>query len=282
MNIVGIGKAGVAIANEFEKYPQYKAFYVDIENDKKYKNFIKVEEQQSHEEYEDKYKKLNTKNIKGETTVILCGAGKVTGIALRFLEQLKKQKTSVLYVKSDPSTMSEKEKLRSKVTFGILQQYARSGLLDKLYVVSNLMVESVLESVSIPTYWADINKIISSTFHMLNVFSNTEPLLTTLSDPGQTSRICTLGVVGYNTFNEKLFYDLQKTRLKKYFFGICQDTLNEEKDLLQKIRSYVKEKSDMEEKCTACFSIYTTEYEKNYVYTAHYASMIQEENLIDN
>ena len=144
------------------------------------------------------------------------------------------------------------------------------------------MVESVMESVSIPNYWKDINYIISSTFHMLNVFSNTEPVLTTDSVPGETSRICTLGVIGYETLNEKLFYDLQKTRLKKYFFGISENTLNEEKDLLQKIRAYVKEKSDAEERCTTCFSIYTTEYEKNYVYTVHYASMIQEEKLIDN
>ena len=38
MNIVGIGKAGTAIAAEFEKYPQYKTFYIDTENKKKLDN----------------------------------------------------------------------------------------------------------------------------------------------------------------------------------------------------------------------------------------------------
>ena len=102
MNIVGIGKAGTAIAAEFEKYPQYKTFYIDTENKKKYKNFIKIQEQKSHEDYEKKYKNLNTKNIKGETTVVLCGSGKIAGITLRFLEQINKHKVSVLYIKRGP------------------------------------------------------------------------------------------------------------------------------------------------------------------------------------
>ena len=93
----------------------------------------------------------------------------------------------------------------------------------------------------------------------------------------EINKIATLGVVSYKSLDEKIFYDLQKPRLKKYFFGISEKTLNEEKDLLQKIRSYVKDKS--EEKCSACFAIYSTNYEQDYVYVAQYASLIQEQNL---
>ena len=53
--------------------------------------------------------------------------------------------------------------------------------------------------------------------------------------------------------------------------------MQNEKDLLHKIREFVKEKTDEDTHCS--FSIYSTGYEHNYVYSIHYASMIQEENI---
>ena len=279
MNILGVGQAGCKIAKQFNNFPQYNTFFVDVKNENNYNNFFKIEEQSTHEEYEENYKNLDLKNVKGDTTIILAGTGKIIGILLRLLEQLKERNLKVLYIKPDLSTRGEKDALREHLVFGILQQYARSNLLSQLYVVSNTDVEDVLEKIFIPTYWEDINKAIASTYHMLNVFENTEPLLNTFSDAGPTFKIASLGVVNYTTLNEKLFYNLQKPRLKKYFFGVSDKTLNEEKDLLKKIRVYIKGKSEMEEKCTVCFGIFPTSYEQDYAYTVQYASFIQEEKI---
>ena len=276
MNIVGLGNAGCKIAKDFEIYPQYNTFFIDTKNDG-YENFFKIEEQSEHEDYETKYKPLDLQKIVDETTLITAGSGKITGLLLRLLEQFKDHKLTVLYIKPDITAMSEDAAKREKIVFGILQQYVRSNLLFRLYIISNDAVETVMDKISITNYWKDINNIISSTYHMLNVFENTEPLLSTLSEPKKINKIATLGVVSYKNLDEKIFYDLQKPRLKKYFFGISEKTLNEEKDLLQKIRSYVKDKS--EEKCSACFAIYSTNYEQDYVYVAQYASLIQEQNL---
>jgi hypothetical protein len=266
MNIIGVGRAGCRIAKQFDNFPQYDTFF-------------EVEEQTTHEEYEKNYKPFNLEEVEGDTTIILAGSGKTTGIILRLLEQLKDKKLKILYIRTDLSMASEIEVLRDRLVFGVLQQYARSNLLSQLYIISNTAVEAALEKISIPTYWEDINNVITSTYHMLNVFENTEPVLSTFSEPGITSKIATLGVINYKTLNEKLFYDLQKPRLKKYYFGISEKTLNEEKDLLQKIRTYIKGKSEMEEKCTACFGIFSTNYEQDYVYTTQYASLIQEEKI---
>jgi len=277
MNILGLGTAGCKIAKKLESHPQYNTFFIDVKNDGGHKNFFKIEEQATHEDYESNYKSINLQNIIGETTLITAGSGKITGLLLRLLEQLKDHKLTVLYIKPDMSTVSENPALIEQVVFGILQQYARSNLLSRLYIVSNAAAEAVLEKVSVVSYWDDINDVISSTFHMLNVFENTEPLLSTLTDVKKTNKIATLGVVSYKNMDEKIFYNLQKPRLKKYFFGISEKTLNEEKDLLQKIRSYVKDKS--EERCSACFAIYSTDYEQDYVYVIQYASLIQEQTL---
>jgi len=279
MNIIGLGKAGCKIAQSFEQYTQYTTYCIDTKNSYgEIKNFIKVKEQPKHEDYEKNYKPLKKlKEISGETTLILAGSGNISGAVLRILEQLREEKITVLYIKPDMSTVSEEAIVKEKIVFGILQQYARSNLIQRLYIVSNVRLEAVLGTVSIVDYWDNINKVVANTYHMLNVFENTEPLLSSLSEPRQTNRIATLGVVAFANLDEKMFYDLQKPRLKKYFFGISEATLNEEKDLLQKIRVYAKSKS--EEKCIACFAIYSTSYEQDYAYVVQYASLIQEQTL---
>jgi len=276
MNVIGVGKTGCAVAKELSKHTQYDVYYVDASNQKKYENFSKVKEQDSHEAYENNYRKIGFKDLSiSSTTVIFSGAGKIAGLILRLLEQLKGHDLTVLYIKPDRSLLSEDSVMREKIVSGILQQYARSSLLKNICIVSNEQVERVLEHVSIADYWKDINATIASTFHMLNVFDNTEPLLSTMSEPKETSKISTMGVVSYKSLDEKLFYELQKPRLKKYFFGISEKTLESEKDLLDKIRSYVKGKS--EERCVACFAIYSTGYDQDYVYVSQHASFIQEE-----
>ena len=180
MNILGIGQAGCRITKQFDNFPQYNTFFIDVKNEGNYKNFFKIEEQTTHEEYERNYKFLNL-DVEKDTTIVLTGTGKISGIILRLLEQFKNKKLNILYIRSDLSTASEKENLRDRLVFGILQQYARSNLLSRLYVVSNMAVESALEKVSIPSYWQDINNVIISTYHMLNVFENTEPLLSTVT-----------------------------------------------------------------------------------------------------
>ena len=277
MNIIGIGGPGCKIAADLAKYPQYDTFFIDTKNTEKYKNFYKVKEQASHEDYENNYKKLDFKNLTGETTIVLCGSGKISGIILRVLEQLKHLKPNIIYVKSDLSMADDKARTRDKIVFGILQEYARCDLLSNFYIFSNLHVEATLENIPLSTYWQQINSVISSTYNMLNYFQKTEPLLNSLAKETQTSKVLAPGIVRYSDFSEKTFYDLQNPRMKKYFFGISEKTLQEKKNLLTEIRDYVKKQ--MGEKCNACFAIYSTTYEQDYVYTLHYASLLQEQNI---
>jgi len=276
MNIIGLGNAGSEIAKNFEIYSQYRVFCIDTENNG-YPTFIKIEYQNSHESYEKNYKELNLPGIAGPTTLILSGAGNISGAALRLLEQLKACPITVIYVKSDPGQLASEARTREKITFGILQQYARSALLETLYIVSNKEIEEVVDNLTLKNYWQDINNVISSTYHMLNVYENTEPLLNTSPPRGESSRIGTFGVVGYETKEEKLFYKLQYPRVKKYIYGINDDLTDNDKNLLHGIRSFAA--SQKEEKNEVGFSIYTTSYEYNHIYAIYYASCIQEQIL---
>ena len=274
MNIVGLGHAGCQIAKNFKEYQQYNVFCVDIEN-KKYPKFLKVKEQKTHESYEKNYKKLNFDKCKGPTTLILSGAGKISGCCLRILEQLKENEITILYIKSDTMQLSSAAAAHERSTFGVLQQYTRSALFSKMYIVANNNVEKIIEDISLKNYWVDINHIISSTYHMVNVFKNTEPLLSNQAHSKETARISTMGVVNYETSKEKLFYDLQYPRTRKYFYGLASDTTESDKDTLHNIRKFVEGRSG--ENINSGFSLYSTNYSNNYVYSEHCASFIQEQ-----
>jgi len=276
MNIVGLGSAGCQIAKNFQDYGQYQVFCIDVE-DKGYPTFLPLKHQISHENYEKNYKKLKLAKCKGETTFIVSGTGNVSGCSLRILEQLKENPITIIYVKPDIVQISDEQALKDRATFGIMQHYARSALFENMYIISNSLVEAAVETVSIKSYWEDINNIISSTYHMLNVFNKTEPLLTVSSPKPITARIGTMGVVNYETNKEKLFYDMQYPRSKNYFYGISEKTLEEDKETLHSIRSFVR--AQAAERVAANFKIYSTNYEHNYIYSTHYASFIQEQKI---
>jgi len=275
MNIIGIGHAGCQVAKAFKNYDQYKIFCIDTEN-KGYPGFLRIKEENSHEDYEKNYKKLNLNKCTGETTVILSGTGKVSGSALRVLEQLKGSLLNVIYIKSDETKKSGESTTRERVVLGVLQQYARSNMLERLYIISNKNVESIVGDVTIKNYWNEINNVISSTYHMINVFGKTEPLLVNKVAVNQTAKIATFSVVNFVTGKERLFYDLEHARVKNYFYGINNKDLEDSKTL-SKIRDFVKVKN--QDKVDAGFMIYSTDYEDNYVYSLHYASYIQEQNI---
>ena len=226
MNIVGLGRAGCQVAKKFENYGQYKVFCVDTE-DKGYSSYLPVQLQNSHEDYEKNYAKLNLHECTGATTLILSGAGRISGCSLRILEQLQDNIVDIIYIKADESGLSEAARTREKIVLGVLQEYVRSTKLNKMYIISNKAVESIIGDISIINYWDEINNIISSTYHMLNVFQNTEPLLKNSSTSKPTVRIGTFGVVNFETEKEKIFYDLDFTRLRNYFYGVNKETLED-------------------------------------------------------
>lgn len=277
MNIIGLGNAGCQVANNFNEWPQYNNIFCIDTEDKGYKKFIPVKEQTTHEDYEKYFKNLKIKKLTGPTTLFLSGAGAISGMCLRLLETLKNNKqVTIFYIKPDLASLPKQHNIHHKITFGVLQQYVRSDVFARMYVVDNKNVEALLEDISISDYWKNINHAISNTYHMINFFENTEPLLSTFSPIGKTSKIASFSVVNFETFNEKSFYDLDKPRFKRYFFGVNEKTMQKEKELLHRIRGFTKERTN--ENTHSSFSIYSTDYEHNYVYCAQYASMIQEEN----
>ena len=74
--------------------------------------------------------------------------------------------------------------------FGILQEYARSALLNSITILFRILnIENVIGDVPIKTYFDVINGSIYSIVHYLNYFAHNEPEIGQVAKPLDINRI---------------------------------------------------------------------------------------------
>ena len=275
MIVVGLGKAGCNIAKAFSKFPQYETYGIDAAKDAD----ITIKKKNSHEEYDSKFpdlkKKLKFKNE--EVLVVTCGAGHISGGVLNLLEQIKNNKVKVIYIQPDLSLMSETQKTQERIVRNVLQEYARSGSLDRIYLIDNLQIERSIGDVAIIGYYSTLNQAVVNTIHMINVFENTEPVLGNFIIPNDLARIATVGVVTMPDEDEEekenWFYHLTGPRDVVYYYGIGKDDLKNDGTLFRRINRFVKSK--IEDSINISYGVFETNYEQKYCYCIKYSSMVQ-------
>ena len=199
-------------------------------------------------------------------------------MCLRIMEQIKdKCELSVLYIRPDTSLLSKNKSLHESATFNILQQFARSGLLKVLYLVSNINLENILGEVPIIGYNNKVNELLVSTIHMINVFKNSEPVMGKIEEPAEASRIATFGISDIEGNEEKSFFSLDRAKEKCYIYSINEERLKTEGDLRKKIVSTVKAQAETED-LKVSFGVFPTNYQQDYCYILNYTSIIQSDN----
>mgnify|MGYP003645473236 FL=1 len=278
MNVIGLGQAGCNIADLLSVYPQYKTYKIDVGIEGK--RCYDVKKQKGPEEYEKNVPSMKTffKGIKGETLFVVGGSGSISAMCLSIMEQIKdKCELSVLYIRPDTSLLSKNKTLHEKATYGVLQEFARSGLLEMLYLVSNINLENILGDVPIIGYINKINELLISTVHMINVFRNSDPVMGGIEEPQEASRIATFGISDIEGNEEKSFFSLDRTKERCYIYSINEERLKTDGDLRKKIVSHVKEQSKTED-LKVSFGVFPTNYQQDYCYILNYTSIIQSDN----
>jgi hypothetical protein len=273
VNVIGLGSAGCAIADVLGEHDPYRIYKIDT-NLSKGKDCFSIAKRLKAEDYENHLpaKVTNALNkVDGEVVLIVGGGGKISAASLRILECVRDNITSVIYVKPDPSSSDESRRL-DKITFNILQQYARSGAIDRIYIASNSEIERVVGSVPVSHYYPQINSIIASTFHMANVYKNTEAKFSNFLDSDGVSRISTLGVGSMEKVIDQMFFPLDYVNEKIYYFAINQNQLDKDTQLLSNIKRRVKQEDST---IKVGFGVYSTPYEKNYIYIISNTKIIQ-------
>jgi hypothetical protein len=278
VNIVALGNGGIRIAKMFEKYEQYEVYKIGT-NEQDSERSRKMPAFSNPEDYENKCPDFSDlfKEIQEEVVFVMVGSSEITGASLAVLQQLSHCKITVLYVRPDISLLSQKRFLQEKVTFNVFQEYARSGLFHKLYLLDNSVLETIIGETPLSQYHKKLNELISSTIHMINVYKHVEPILLTDAEIPDISKIATFGISDPKTGKENLFYNLSNVTNKFYYFSMSKNVLEKDGKLLQKIKGQVREK--LGDEMEGGFGVYQNEYTENYVYVEAHTHILQNLNL---
>jgi hypothetical protein len=251
ISIVGLGSGGSRIAECFEGYPEYNVYTLDW-----------LDEHESPEQYENSIPDLSKKfkDIDDHVQFFVIGSSFSSNYALGILEQIKDKKIELFYIKPDTELLAGIPRLIERATFGVLQEYARSGLLSSITLIDNLKVEQILQNVPIKTYYETLNKMIVSSVHYVNYF--------------ELARIRTFGALNMKTLEEKWFFDLDIDRDVCYYLCINNERLENDGGLHKRYVELLKEKPRNAFR-NISYAIYETESTQDFGFCVSLTNAVQ-------
>lgn len=279
--VIGIGKAGRGIVQNLLDYPQYSFLLFDTgKNEDERIKFYSVPVFSSPEQYEEYASNASFKDLptNKDCLLIFSGAGTISGMVLALMEKLHNNgcRLFVLLISSEQiAPLSEADKLQEHAVFGILQQYARSGALERVFLVDNSIVETISNATMLD-YYSKINEAVASTLHWINCSQHMNPVYGSDSQPSEICRISTFGVCDVSgNESERIFFDLERPESKSYYFYVNErDIAN--RATLEKLREYVKQNAHCSQ---MSFCVFSTTAEKIFGFSQINTSFIQGEKL---
>ena len=276
--VIGLGKAGCNIADHLSQYPQYQIKKIDV-GLKKTKTTFGLKHQDSPELYEKSNMPKGINNfLEGvmPETLFITSCGAVSGASLRILQKIyPKTKITMMYIIPQKDDVAGEKLLQNKLLFNVFQQYARSALFNRIFLIDNSKLSDILGPVPILKFWDSINNLLVTTYHMMNVFKNTQPIMTTQTKRINTARVSTLGLLDSQNNQEKMFFDLDIPREKSYYYGVPKKQLEEDPNLMEVIRKNLKCNIE-HEKMKTTYSVHSTDYNELIAYCEKSSTLIQQ------
>ena len=266
MLMVGLGEAGKNIVNLFKPHTKnYKIIVLDED--------IGIKKQDTVEKYDEQPIKLTQKGLKShdEAFLFLCGSGKIAGASLRVLEALKSFKTTVVYIVPDLEFCSREEKLRHKVHFGVLQEYARSDMYENLIILDNKKIMGIAGAGTALKYFSKVNYFIYSTIQNLMYCKHTQPDFGKLHEKKIISRISTIGIGKFEE-EEKLLFSLDNITETCYIINIEEEDLDNDPEVIPKCQAIVRDNKKKDRDTS--YAIWRSS-EENHFYSLHHTHFIQ-------
>ena len=237
--VVALGAPAARVASAFEEYSQYTVYKISkLAQDGA--RSLHLPPATSAEEYDANGVDMSAlfKELPKEIIFVVCGGTLESAASLRLLQAMREAYITVVYIIPDRKFLNEEERLNERTVFHVLQEYARSGAFERIYLIDNVAVENALKAdLTVKNYYKKINETIANTLHMLNVFQNSDAEFDEFSPLRDISRISTIGVATFENA-EKSFYTLNNVEEKDYYFAISEEGMQRE-GLLQEIKKYI-------------------------------------------
>lgn len=278
ISVVGIGTGASAIAAKFAEIPQYDVYRLHDSVEENSKSEFNLPSYENPEEYEDNIPNLKKffKNARDHIQVFIVGSSYSSNYSLGILQQLSHKKVDVFYVRPDMELISGERRLIEKMTFGVLQEYARSARLNSFTILSNLEIENSVGEVPIKGYFDTLNTSIFSAVHYLNYFTHSEPEIGQVARPAEINRIRSIGLLNVKNLQEKWFFELDMQRDLCYYICINEERMAKEGFLHRKIVETLKNKpSNVFRKLS--YAIYETPH-TDFGYVVAHTNAIQRNN----
>ena len=276
--VIGLGKAGCNIVDHLSRYPQYQIKKIDV-GLKTTKTTFGLKRQDGSELYEKSNMPKGINNfLEGvmPETLFITSCGAVSGASLKILQKIhKKTKIRVMYILPQKDDLVGEKLLQNNLLFNVFQEYARSGLFDRVFLLDNSNLSDIMGPVPIMKYWDSINNLVSTTYHMLNVFQNTQPVITTNTKRIDTARVSTFGLLNPKNNQENMFFDLDIPREKSYYYGVPKKQLEEDPNLMEVIRENLKSNTE-HDKMKTTYSVHSTDYNELIAYCEKSSTLIQQ------
>lgn len=269
MILVGLGEAGKNIIKLFKPHSKnYKVIAFD-ENEG-------IDSRESVEQYDEHPVKVTSRGLKSHSEGILfvCGSGKIAGAALRVLEAFPGHQMSVVYIIPDLEFASREEKMRHRVHFHVLQEYARSGKIKEMMILDNRQMLALNGAGPISNYYEKVNFFIYSTLQNLFYCQNVKPDFGRIHDPKDHSRICSLSVTQLQDAEEKMLFKLDNITETCYYMNIEEEELDNDETILPICQQVVRE--NIAKSRESSFAIWRSS-DPNFYIAKHFTHYIQEE-----
>ena len=275
--VIGLGKLGCAIAEELTAYPEYRIYKIDGDIDER--GSLSIGEHGDMASFEVNVDTdevgvyLRSIKKKDQVLLIVEGGDPISGATLKVLETIKDVKLNVLYICPDRQMISEVQKRDDRIAFNVLQEYARSGKFENIFLVDKLKVEG-WQVVPVNEYEKTISYFVAYVVAMINFFSHTKPVLA-----NQSIRPILLAswLMAYLRWKKRIktsiFVPTGGSRISTFSMEFhSRNSLDT--TLVKRIKEHVK--SYKTEDVSTSFSVYETTLEAMIVLCVAYSSKIQD------
>jgi len=281
--IIGLGTAGSSIVEEFSKL-KVKSELLTIDSTEINKKLstkhthIVVPKFKTAEEYETKFPNIQKmfKKTKGKLLLVTAGGGSLSLGSLALLKQLHtKFDIEVLYIRPELEMLSIENRLKERIVYNVFQEYARSGMFECLYLVSNKTIDDCLGGIPLLFYNEKINETIAATFNTIMRMRDIKPVFETFHLPPAGARIATFGFIDdKNREDEKMFFSLDTITDSMYYFTYSEESLKTDSNLFASVKRMIRDKYPTEQNRIS-YGIYATNQNLEIVYCVKYTSIIQ-------
>ena len=264
--LIGLGKAGCDIVNKFSE--GYKKITIDAGSE--------LPEFSSPEDYDQKltdYAHLLDFE-EPECYFFVCGAGKVSAASLRLLELIQSKRINLVYIYPEEVMLSPTQKKLNRVAFNVFQQYARSGLLNSMYIMSNEEICSFLPYYSIEDMYDHINEAIVNVFESVIFYLNEKPVLGSHHEPKEISRIRTVEYGDFKDKKKNIYFPLDNVTETCYINIVSKEDMKNNRELLDLLKGVIKENT--EKNVLSSFVVFRSDYEHSFYYAIRFTHYLQE------